>query len=73
MVAPCSKRRHERFEQDLQLDTQKEDCQCTCNVILWRVRVTFIPPRLPQEPDIILLEEIVFKGDLTSPATMKHT
>jgi hypothetical protein len=31
---------------------------CTCDLTLWRVRLIFIPPRLTQEYDIILLQGI---------------
>ena len=34
--------------------------QCTHNLILWRVRVMFIPLWLPKEPDTISLEENSF-------------
>jgi hypothetical protein len=33
----------------------KQDGQCKYNVTLRRVHVTFIPPRLSQQPDIISL------------------
>jgi hypothetical protein len=72
VVAPFSRRRHEQFVLDLQIDTQKQASQCTCNVILWRVRAMFIPPRIFQEL-IILLEGVVFIGRLTSPVTMKYS
>jgi len=41
----------------LQEITWKQDRQCTYNVILWRVRVMFIPHHLSQPPETISLEE----------------
>ena len=41
----------------LQEITWKQDMQCTYNVILWCVRIMFIPPHLSQPPETISLEE----------------
>jgi hypothetical protein len=31
--------------------------QCTHNVIKWRIRVTFVPPRLSSKPNTISLDK----------------
>ena len=48
----------------------EEPTNCTYNVILWRVRLMFVPRRLP---DGVLLQESAINDYLVSPSTRKRT